>query len=187
MGGYILIFSLFSLAFSMLAFFSSSVSTSLENGTLAAIAICATLIVGASVVDVVRLNEIEKRLKTLDETEKRIESLRIHSNIAMHMSWGFAHLNNMPFTAFLEFEKAYKFALKAKDLTWIDVSLQCMEEVVRIKKDYEKRINKREIESIKKLKNIVPDDIQKCNGYRAFKKRTEKIYSDLESLKISEK
>lgn len=74
----------------------------------------------------------------------------------------------MPFTAFLEFEKAYKFALKAKDLTWIDVSLQCMEEVVRIKKDYEKRINKREIESIKKLKNIVPDDIQKCNGYRAF-------------------
>ena len=156
MGGYILIFSLFSLAFSMLAFFSSSVSTSLENGTLAAIAICATLIVGASVVDVVRLN-------------------------------GFAHLNNMPFTAFLEFEKAYKFALKAKDLTWIDVSLQCMEEVVRIKKDYEKRINKREIESIKKLKNIVPDDIQKCNGYRAFKKRTEKIYSDLESLKISEK
>lgn len=70
----------------MLAFFSSSVSTSLENGTLAAIAICATLIVGASVVDVVRLNEIEKRLKTLDETEKRLESLRIHSNIAMHMS-----------------------------------------------------------------------------------------------------
>ena len=81
-----MIFSLFSLAFSMLAFFSSSVSKSLENGTLAAIAICATLIVGASVVDVVRLNEIEKRLKTLDETEKRLESLRIHSNIAMHMS-----------------------------------------------------------------------------------------------------
>lgn len=179
---YALFFSLIAFALSLMAFFTCGVSVSVENGALALIGICATLIVGVSVVNEVRMRELEKKLKKIDEVEKNLEYLRVHSNIAMRMSWGFAYMSKMPYTAFREFENAYKHALKSNDMHWIDATLQCMEEIVRIKKDSEDNIKKREESSKRKINSEVPKEIQEIKAYKAFKDRTEKIYSEMSKI-----
>lgn len=59
---YALFFSLIAFAFSVMAFFTCGVSVSVENGALALIGICATLIVGISIVNEVRMRELEKEI-----------------------------------------------------------------------------------------------------------------------------
>lgn len=179
---YALFFSLIAFALSLMAFFTCGVSVSVENGALVLIGICATLIVGVSVVNEVRMCELEKKLKKIDEVEKNLEYLRAHSNIAMRMSWGFSYMSKMPYTAFREFENAYKHALKSNDMHWIDATLQCMEEIVRIKKDSEESIRKREEASKEKIKAEVPKEIQERNAYKAFKDRTKRIYSEMSKI-----
>jgi DNA-binding Lrp family transcriptional regulator len=51
------------------------VSVSVENGALALIGICVTLIVGISIVNEGRMRELEKKLKKIDEVEKNLEIL----------------------------------------------------------------------------------------------------------------
>jgi len=179
MKSYAIVFSLIAFALSVMAFFACGVSASVENGALALIGICATLIVGISIVNEVRMHELEKKFKKIEEVEKNLEYLRVHSNIAMRMSWGFAYMSKMPCTAFLEFENAYKRALKSNDMHWIDATLQCMEEIVKIKKSEKSRIEEREALSKRKIKAEVPDEIQEIKAYKAFKNRTKKIYSDM--------
>lgn len=80
------------MALAILAFFGQH-GTGTTDAALALIGICTTLIVGASVLDMVRVYQIEKRLELINEKTKELENTDSHVKIGVYLAWGFAFLN----------------------------------------------------------------------------------------------
>lgn len=96
-----LFISLMAFALSVLAFFVKGESN-VENGVLALIGICATLIVGIHVVDEFRIRQIERKAHEIEKQTADFEKVRNNHSTIIHFALGLACISFQPKTALKE-------------------------------------------------------------------------------------
>lgn len=150
---------------------SKTCATTLD-ATLAIIAICTTLIVGTSVVDSIKMNQMDAKIKELESDAGLLKKKEKEIEVAVYISFGMALLNLQPKSAFNYFQKALVVAFKNENVNWIGYSIQCLENIPRLSKVRDGNCNKT-------AHYDIPDDITKSSIYHTFKKRIENVYKEI--------
>lgn len=172
----------------MLAFFGINGQVT-DSSALSLISICTTLIVGVSVVDVVRLEKLEKKIDELkelrrdvDKQKNELEELRDNANIALDANWGFTLVSVKPQTAVVQLWKAIEKSFKKEDTKRANTCISVLENVIKIiEKD-----NQIKQELRKETDGHVPieitESLEYSSLYDTFKSRLEKILQKIETI-----
>lgn len=187
-----LCFSLMAIAFSMIALCGDqSAVTHDYNGVLTLVGICATLIVGISVVDFISVrtafNEIDKRMDSLleridrlEKMEGNIENMKTNINIANHVGFGLAFYAWKPEATVKEFYKAIEIALLANDAKRAHNCVDNLRKLINMLK--EERKDKISLQQKDKMKSAIPQTLEKSELYPVFKESLDSLYSSIEML-----
>lgn len=140
-------FSLVALGLSIYAC-SSQYYADIPTSVLSLMGICATLIVGISIVDVFSIHQVlEKNEEKMDEFDKKIvelskleddvRKLRKQSNILFHHTWGLCFSQKQPYAALAEFWKAFQLAANDNDIkrakSCLENANESVEDIIRRK------------------------------------------------------
>jgi len=159
--------ALLALALAIMSLYGSRIALSTDSA-LAVVAVCATMMVGVSVLDRMTIHDLEKRLDRLDGIEKKIEYMRTNANIANHVAFGLAFVAWNPGNTIKEIYKAIEIAMKAGDAKRAHNCIKNLQAIVNM-------LNKRKISSEEKEKirdhNL---DISETDLYPVFKDMIDK-------------
>lgn len=182
-----LLLSLIAFALSVLAFFSNN-KLSTDSGVLTLIGICTTLIVGVSVVDTLRLQQLEEKVKKLKETKEtvekmsdKLEKLKNDANIALDANWGYTLYTIQPHTAIQQVWKGLKLALLTDDCKKLKTCMEVLKHIKEeIKKNGElsKKLNK-------KLDNnvlMIDEDMKNARLYILVKDELDKLLRGINDI-----
>ena len=120
------VFSLAALGLSAYAA-SNQYYADIPTTVLSVVGICATLIVGISVVDAFavhsalhrteeKMNELSQKMEELALLEGEVCKMRKQTNILFHHTWGLSFKNHQPYLALAEFWKAFELTVVSKDV-----------------------------------------------------------------------
>ncbi len=183
------VFSLAALGISAYAV-SNQHCENIPTAVLSLVGICATLIVGISVVDTFavhsalhrmeeKMKEQTDKMKKLDELERKVRNLKKQSNILFHHTWGLAISKDQPFAALEEYWNAFQLAAKEDDISRAKTCLTNAEDVLANiiqRKNENKELDEPNRE---KLPTSTPPEIMKSKVYVAFEDRIAKFICDI--------
>ena len=190
------IINILSFAFSLLAFASSAYAISSHPGTnipsfvLSLVGICATLIVGISVVDtfVLRnaLNKVDekmeeqtKRMEELSTLEKEFRQTKRQINVLFHHTWGLALTDKQPYAAFQEFWRGFTLSAQQNDIKRAQSCLSnaeiLVEDIVRRKQEGQVL----DTPCMTMLDMVISDNLKSSQVYTAFGDRVERLLEEL--------
>lgn len=151
-----------------------------EGNILTLIGICTTFIVGAHLVDVMRLRDIEKRIEELGKYKKSYIDLEKKIKISLSVSWSLSYLEMQPYTSFVYMFNALKYALKYQDAKRAGICLAGLRKVAN------KMQKKDDLDCTDKTKVSLEllDEIKDEYLYNVFKKDIIKIFDDLKKWEI---
>ena len=173
-----LLIATIALCLSILAFCDNGKCTTLDV-VLSLIGICATFIVGASVIDAVRVHQIEKRLEEVSQSLIEIDYIKAGTNIGFNVAWGMAYLQWRPYSALRHFLKAYGYAIKMNDTIRAKACVSCIRLVYNTLKEKRESIDTTDKDKIKKaLEGVRDEDLHKI----VFKRDIDKILSDINMI-----
>ena len=186
------VFSLAAIGFSVYAV-SNQCSPNIPTTVLSLVAICATLIVGISVVDTFavhsalrrmedKMSEQAQRMIALDDLEKEMHKVKRQSNILFHHTWGLICSRNQPFAALAEFWKALELAAKDDDISRAKTCLVNTEEVVE--DIIQGKTEHRELDESDRIiiPRKIPADIKESKVYDAFGVKIEDLIKRINKL-----
>lgn len=181
-------FALAAFALGVLAFFGFCVHST-DNGVLAIISICTTLIVGLAVVDSLRLRELEEQLMELKnakeelfELKNQFTEIKQKANISLDANWGFTLYQTNPRNALRQIWKAIELSFSLKESPRIKTCLKILNIVVeKIEKDNDLK---------KELKNTckgeMPIEITKVirlsEDYADFQEKLDQIIKKIDVI-----
>lgn len=188
----VFLFSLIALVFSCYAI-SNQYYADIPAFVLSLVGICATLIVGVSVVDTIavhkledklsiqsnemnnKLNELSKKLEEISTLEDKLRKMKKQTNILFHHTWGLAYSNSQPYDALSEFLKALNITVEIGDIKRAKTCITNAEFAVE-------EIAKRGVEDNSDINSdiIIPHaffekNIKESKVYVAFGERIEKL------------
>lgn len=195
--------SILSFVFSLVALVLSAYAVSNQHEAciptfvLSLVGICATLIVGISVVDSIVLRsalhkvdeKMEKQAKKMEELSKVEEDLKKtkqRANMLFHLSWGLIIIDNQPCTAFLHFWRGFILAAQEND---IKRAKACIIQAEKLIEDISRKMQERplSLDNPKRIQEInITDDLKESLVYTAFGERAEKMLEKIKKT-ISEK
>ena len=93
---------------------------------LSLVGICATLIVGVSVIDAFsvhsllhsaekKMNDLSHKLEKLSLLEEDVRKMRKQTNILLNYTWGLNFSEHQPYMALVELWKAFELTVESKD------------------------------------------------------------------------
>lgn len=186
------IFSLAALGLSVYAV-SNQCCTNIPATVLSLVGICATMIVGISVVDTFavhsafrkmedRMNEQAERMRTLEDLEGKVRKMRKQSNILFHHTWGLTFSKTQPFAALAEFWKALELAAKEDDISRAKTCLANAEEVVEDIIQQKNEQGKLDESDRIIIPQKIPADIKESKVYDAFGVKIEELIKRINKL-----
>jgi len=188
-----LLFSLIAFAFSVLAFFGIK-GQPIDNGALALISICTTLMVGISVVDVMRLRDLEKQMEELKDTQKslvqlnnEIGELKNHANISLDANWGFTLYTINPQKAIAQIWKAVVLAFSLNDTTRIKTCISLLEAAINRICNDKSLSDKLRKECMGKMPINITKEIRESEDFLDFQDQLVKVNDMIESILKSNK
>ena len=185
---YVLILALIAFAFSLLAFFGVHGQVS-DSSALALISICTTLIVGVSVVDVMRLQKLEKQMdelkelkKDVEKQKKEIESLRDNANMALDLNWGYTLFSIDPKNAIIKVWKAIDKSFEKESTKRVNTCIKVMNTIItNIEKD-PKLIQLLKKETAGNVPIEITESMENSDIFSAFKTQIEKTLQKIEVI-----
>ncbi len=174
------LFALLAFAFSVLAFFSKA-SVSVDNGVLALVGICATLIVGIHVIDEINIRQIEKKTKELEKLIAELKRKGKKQDAIISLIIGMAMWVHQPTFALKESWKATTLAIKENDSEISNACIIITKWIIsKIEKDEEL---KGKISNSKKvLPQEVPQEVKEAQLYGLIHKELEEIIGKFSNL-----
>lgn len=183
------VFSLGALCLSAYAC-SNQYYTDIPNFVLSLVGICATLIVGISVVDIFFVHHMfeknEKKMKEFGESiaelsklEGDVRKLRKQSNILFHHTWGLSFSEKQPYAALVEFWEAFQLAVESDD---IKRAKSCLENAdITVKDIINRKENNKELDTPEKnkLPTVIPDAMKDSIVFIAFKEEIEELIKNI--------
>lgn len=185
-----IVFSLVALTLSIVALFGIHQNiVYIPDLVLTLLGVCATFIVGVSVVNTMELLEVTRRLKEIDKIRKEVdeakiqmEDLRHHANIALHVSYGLAFWSWQPKAAIKECLKALDIAMQQEDCVRAKTCVNVLDAVLKeICKDdkIKSQLKRQNTEDI--LKDI-PKWYEGHVPYKVLKDKIEEVFKKIKSV-----
>ena len=185
-----IVFSLVALTLSIVALFGVHQNiVCIPELVLTLLGVCATFIVGVSVVSTIELHEVTRRLKEIvkikketDEAKTQMEDMRLHANIALHVSYGLASWSWQPKTAITECLKALDIAVQLDDCVRTNVCVSVLDAVLReICKD-DKLRSRLKGKQEDDIPNDIPEWYKDHAPYKAMKDKIEEVFESIKSV-----
>lgn len=176
-----LVFALLAFAFSMMAFFGNGCAN-VENGVLALVGICATLIVGIHVIDEFKIRQIEKKTIEMEKVAEELRKQRNNQNTIIHLSLGLACLSIQPATTLRECWKAIEMAMDNESTLNTNTCIDTTKKLIR-KIENDEVLKNKVMDSKEKLPNEVTEAMVSSKLYRAFSTSLEEILKKFAQLK----
>lgn len=173
--------SIIAIIIGFIAFFVKGCCT-ISEAVLAIIAICTTLIVGFAIVDNLRIHQMEKKIKDLEDIAISLTETKKELSAAFDVSLGVSFINWQPYTAFNYFQKGLEKSICMNNVKWIGQSLKCMENVPKMIQKMNKNGTKIEDKMKSKISLSTPDSIKEYEAYKAFQERIDRIYKEIQTL-----
>lgn len=186
-----LIISLVALTLSIVAIFGIHKNVeSISDLVLTLLGVCATMIVGVSVMDAIairgliekeemKMQELSDRIEELSKLKEKVERTRIQTNILFHHTWGIQQWEKQPYTALAEFWRGFEFAVKSEDCSR---AMSCLTNAEDITKDIIDKLQRQEDISnadFDRLPQSIPNKVKKAKVYCAFQDRTENLLKQI--------
>ncbi len=192
--------NILSFVFSLVALVLSVYAVSCHSGAsipalvLSLVGICATLIVGISVIDTIvlrsvlhkvddKMEEQAKKMEELSKVEEDLQKTKQRANMLLHLSWGMTLSGNEPYTALLQYWRGFSLASQDND---IKCAKACLVKAEILVKDIAGRARKHPLSldtPSKKLHEIcITDELKSSHAYAAFGDRIEKLLKTINSL-----
>ena len=175
------LFSFVALCLSVYAV-SNQYYVNIPTTVLSLVGICATIIVGISVVDTFavhsafhkmeeKMDELSKKMEEVEKQKEKIRKLRKQANILFHHTWGLVFANNQPYDALNEFWKAFTSAAKDNDVKRAKVCLENTESTI------ENIMQQKEMEGLdeRKISLLITDELKQTSVYVAFEDRINEL------------
>ena len=170
--------------------FSNQYYADIPTTVLTLVGICATLIVGISVVDAfavhnalekyeTKMNELTIRMEALTKLEETVHKMKKQTNILFHHTWGLSFSDKQPYAALAEFWNAFQLAAKEDD---VKRAKSCLENAQTVIHDIiERKTSNRKLDSpdMDKLPTDIPNDLKNSKVYIAFKNSVDELIDDI--------
>lgn len=185
-----IVLSLVAMTLSIVALFGVHQSiVCIPELVLTLLGVCATFIVGVSVVSTIELLEVTRRLKEIDEIKKEVnetktqmEDMRLHANIALHVSFGLTSWNWQPKTAITECLNALDIAMRLDDCVRANVCVSVLDAVLRkISKEdkLKSRLKGKQADDIPK---DIPEWYKDHAPYKVMKDKIGEVFEKIKSV-----
>lgn len=179
------VFSIVALGLSIYAV-SNEYYADIPTTVLSLVGICATLIVGVSVVDAISLRstlkqmdekmiELNKRIDDLSKVGKKVHKMRKQTNILFHHTWGLSFASHEPYAAFAEFWKAFELAAKEGD---VKRAKSCLDNAELTVEDIISRNSNNEeldVPDMERIPDKTPENIKNTKIYYAFADKVDAL------------
>lgn len=185
-----LIISLVALTLSVVAIFGIHKNiVSFPDLVLTLLGVCATIIVGISVISAVELLHVTRKLKEIDQIQSelkhakaKMESMRSKANLVMHIACGLALKDWQPRTTITECLKGFGIAMQVEDAPNAHFCLDTLEKVIRRFQNDEMILNNLKEGNTYKVPKEIPEEYKKLKLYKVFEKRLESVFEEINVL-----
>lgn len=185
-----LIISLVALTLSVVAIFGIHKNiVSFPDLVLTLLGVCATIIVGISVISAVELLHVTRKLKEIDQIQSelkhakaKMESMRSKANLVMHIACGLALKDWQPRTTITECLKGFGIAMQVEDAPNAHFCLDTLEKVIRRFQNDEMILNNLKEGNTYKVPKDIPEEYKKLKLYKVFEKRLESVFEEINVL-----
>lgn len=183
-----LLFSFVALCLSVYAV-SNQYYANIPTTVLSLVGICATIIVGISVVDTFavhsafhkmeeKMGELSKKMEEVEKQEEKIHKMKNQANILFHHTWGLIFREAQPYNALNEFWKAFTLASNDNDITRAKVCLENTENVIE---DIMQQKGTDELDE-SKISLKITDELKQTSAYIAFENRINELINKTSKL-----
>lgn len=162
---------------------------SIPDLVLTLLGVCATIIVGVSVISALELLHLTRKLKEIDQiqtelkhTKAKMESMRSKANLVMHIACGLALKDWQPSTTITECLKGFGIAMQVEDAPNAHFCLDTLEKVIRRFQNDEMILNSLKESNTDKVPKEIPEEYKKLKLYKVFEKRLESVFKEIENL-----
>ncbi|MBQ8714015.1 MAG: hypothetical protein IJ552_02270 [Prevotella sp.] len=169
---------------------SNQCCINVSSTVLALVGVCATLIVGVSVIDTIalystlqkvekKMTEQNKRLDELGKLDTEIRKMKKQTNILFHHTWGLALEKEQPYAAFAEYWKAFVRAAESDD---IKRAKSCLSNAENVVKDItQRKLGRGQLDApdYGQTLFIVPDEIKDTPVYVAFSDKVDALLTNI--------
>lgn len=185
-----LIISLVALTLSVVAIFGIHKNiVSFPDLVLTLLGVCATIIVGISVISAVELLHITRKMKEIDQIQSelkhakaKMESMRSKAYLVMHIACGLALKDWQPSTTITECLKGFGIAMQVEDAPNAHFCLDTLEKVIRRFQNDEMILNNLKEGNTYKVPKEIPEEYKKLKLYKVFEKRLESVFEEINVL-----
>ena len=186
-----LIISLVALTLSIVAIFGIHQNiVSLPDLVLTLLGVCATIIVGVSVISALELLQVTRKLKEIDQIQSEVnhaktkmESMRNKANMVMHVACGLALKDWQPSTTIAECLKGFDIAIHSNDAPNAHFCLDTLEKVIRRFQNDETILNSLNERNMDKIPKGIPEEYKKLKLYKVFEKQLENVFKDIDNFR----
>ena len=165
----------------------------LPNVILSLIGVCATLIVGVSIYNIVDVSSVlrnaETKVKVLEEKLAEMEKLadevkktKKQTNILYPHTWGMQNENKQPYSALCEFWKAFELCAKSDDYNRGKACIFNANEVAKSIITQKDDINKTDKE---KIPHEIPSWLKETKLYEFYRKDIDGLFKIMKVIKCS--
>lgn len=161
-----------------------------SSTVLALVGVCATLIVGVSIIDTFALHSIiqkadekiaeqGKRLEELEKLNDKVSKMRKQTNILFHHTWGLALEKEQPYAAFAEYWKAFVQAAQNDDIKRAKSCLSNAEKVVADIKHRKESDGQLDEPDYEQIPIVASNDIKDTTVYIALDDKVDVLLTDI--------
>ena len=186
------VFSLAALVLSACAA-SNQGNADIPTTVLSVVGVCATLIVGLSVVDFfavhsvlhrteVKMNELTQKMEELTKLEDEVQRMRKQTNILFHHTWGLSFLEHQPYMALAQFWKAFELTVESKD---VKRAKSCIINALEVADEIkQRRENGGELDEpdMAEIPTEIPNAIKDTDVYCAYEDDIKKLIDTIKSI-----
>lgn len=156
-----------------------------SDSVLTIIGVCATLIVGVSVVDALTIRNLQQKIERFDKLDKKVSRQLHQINILFHHTWGIQMWDKQPYTALSEFWRGFCIAAESDD---IKKAKSCLENAKEVSNEIMEKLNSKTFISNQDKEQIpteIPMFMKDTKVFCAFKEQAEALIDSINKYIIN--
>ena len=173
--------------------FSNQYYADIPTTVLTLVGICATLIVGISVVDVFavhsslhkteeKIDELSRKIEEFQKIEERVRKMKKQTNILFNHTWGLSFTQHQPYMSLAYFWKAFSLAVESKDVMR---AKSCIRNAIEVANDIKQRKeNGSELDEsdMERIPTEVPQAMKGTDVYCAYESDVKELMDIIKTI-----
>lgn len=186
------VFSLTALGLSAYAV-SHQYCADIPTTVLTLVGVCATMIVGISVVDAFavhsalhrteeKMNELSHKMEELTQLEEKVRKMKKQTNILFNHTWGLTFKEHQPYMALVHFWRAFCLAAERKDVKRAKSCVSNALETAYEIKQRKENGGELDLPDMEKLPTEIPQTMKGADVYYAYEDDIKELIDTIKSI-----